>query len=181
MLAIGVSLLLALNLASTAVDQPGVVALNHPAESFRFPDVPLPIDGTWTTFAWSGGPGVFNIDGAFLFPSALGGRLDVTDAFILGDRFEVYDLGSSLGQTSVPVDNGSDVGSDADAAFYNPDCSSGSFVLPAGSHGVTIWVVQTATGYPDGGAYLRFTEGLIFADRFESGLPDRWSEVVGGR
>jgi hypothetical protein len=175
---IGVILVLVLSFNATTTNQPAEVAVSSEMDSPRLPDVPLPTDGTWTLFSWDSGPGVFNNEGAFLFTSTVGGRLDVTDAYIVGDRFDVYDLGAFVGQTSVPVDDGSNIGGDAEAAYYNPDCSSGSFLLSAGSHEVTIWISQVATGYPSGGAYLRFTEGLLFADRFESGLLDHWSAVA---
>jgi hypothetical protein len=79
-----------------------------------------------------------------------GVKLTVTDAFSLGDRFEVFDSGVSLGQTSsVPV--GGACGSDPVPCLAS--ASNATFALGAGSHSITI----TATTSPFGGgaAYFR--------------------------
>ena len=41
----------------------------------------LPVDGTWTTFTWYGGPGVFNEEGPFTFSAATAGSV-MTSAIV---------------------------------------------------------------------------------------------------
>ena len=115
------------------------------------PTPPLPVDGTWTLFCWAG-TGSLNNEGAFTFTGSA--TLEVTDAFIDGDQFEVLDGGVSIGSTSVPTDTGSFEG-DPDLAFADPDFSSGAFALGGGSHSITLRTIATATGFPDGCGFLR--------------------------
>ena len=102
----------------------------------------LPLDGTWTTFTWYGGPGVFNEEGPFTFTAPTDGTVDVTDIAFAGDRFEVYNHGQLLGTTSVPAGDVSNHTQDPDEAFASPLWSSGIFPLSAGSHSITIRNVQ---------------------------------------
>jgi hypothetical protein len=118
----------------------------------------LPVDGGWSVFMWSSGPNVMNQEGAFTFTSAVPTRLTVTDSFIDGDRFLVYDKGLPLFLTSAPADDGAWV-ADPDTALHDPRWSSGSVVLAPGAHAITVQTVQVATGYADGGAFLRVDSG----------------------
>ena len=113
---------------------------------------PIVTDGSWVGFTWTAGPGVLNDAGAGTFTGAF--QLDITDFSRDGDRFEVYDFGVLIGTTSVPVDDGFLQG-DPDLAFADPRFSSGSFVLGAGSHSITIRTIQIATGLPDGAGFVR--------------------------
>ena len=104
----------------------------------------IPSSGTPTTFLdappWT-----------FLAP-VQGAVLIVTDAFLAGDRFEVFDFGLSIGLTSLPSGS-ADCGDDPVPCLSTPGVSNGSFVLTSGNHSLTI----TPTLSPDGGGagYLR--------------------------
>lgn len=65
--------------------------------------------------------------------------LKVVDAGFAGDRFEVFDNGVSLGQTSVPTDTfGINFATgDFDAAYADGRYSTGFYLLGAGSHTIT--------------------------------------------
>jgi hypothetical protein len=117
-------------------------------------DPPLTIGGGWQQFNWHLSISPTNSDGAFTFTAASLVRLDVTDAHMDGDRFQVLDFGVSLGLTSVPTDDGSDTDS-PDAAFADLRWSSGTFLLGVGAHSIELVTVQAATGFADGTGYLR--------------------------
>jgi len=137
----------------------------------------LPTDGTWTYFSWDDGPGAFNTEGPFTFDATTSGSLDVTDAALAGDRFEVYDHDSLIGMTSAPTGTVGDYTSDPDLAFASPLWSSGRFPLGAGAHSITIRNIQIPPGHPSGGGYLRW-RSLLFEDGFESGDTTAWSTTV---
>ena len=118
-------------------------------------DPPLPIGGGWQYFSWDNAPGSFNLEGPFTFTSTCNILLKVTDAYLDGDQFEVYDFGSLIGTTSTPTDSGAQIGSDADAASADARWSSGSFLLATGSHSITMKTIAIPTDHPGGGAYLR--------------------------
>lgn len=79
-------------------------------------------------------------------PTGQGVMLTVVDAGFAGDRFEVFDNGTSLGLTSdVPANgNGVDAGIHFDAALGNSSFSKGFFFLGAGSHTITGLLAQSA-------------------------------------
>jgi hypothetical protein len=68
---------------------------------------------------------------------ASGGTLTVTDAFNIGDRFEVFDNNVSLGLTSVPGTSGS-CGDDPEVCVTNSAVSHATFNLGSGAHSITI-------------------------------------------
>jgi len=77
----------------------------------------------------------------------------VTDAFISGDVFELFDGLTSLGQTSAVVaDAGIQISSDYQGAFDSVDYSSGVFELGAGTYTISGLVTQNASGFTSGGA-----------------------------
>jgi hypothetical protein len=116
---------------------------------------PITVGGGWQSFSWSGGPGVFDFEGAFTFNDGSPTGLKVTDAFIDGDQFEVYDGVLLIGTTSVPANDGADIGGNPDGAFADARWSSGKFFLAPGPHSITLKTIAIATGYPGGSAYLR--------------------------
>jgi hypothetical protein len=136
---------------------------------------PIAFD-TWLEFAFGGvgsqATGCFPEDpsGPFCIPSSgtptdnldappwtftAGGpvSLTVTDAFQSGDRFQVFDFGSSLGLTSVFA-AGVNCGDDPVPCLANPAMSHGVFVLASGPHSITIFA--TASGGA-GAGYLEVT------------------------
>jgi hypothetical protein len=103
-------------------------------------------------FYWGGGDDPPNLEGPFTFLALSPVRLDVTDDFLKGDRFEVFDFGSSIGMTSlVASGGGGEVG--PEAAFNDPTYSSGSFALGPGAHSITMVAVENPFG--GGRGYLR--------------------------
>ena len=115
---------------------------------------PITVDGGWLAFNWTGGPGVWDLEGAFTYdvPSPTG--LKVTDFLVDGDRFEVYDGGSLIGTTSVPANDGASI-SDPDGAFADARWSSGEFLMAPGPHSITLKTIQIANGFPSGTGSLR--------------------------
>ncbi|HXU34418.1 MAG TPA: hypothetical protein VN851_27910 [Thermoanaerobaculia bacterium] len=137
---------------------------------------PVPIGGPWIEFAFfatgssaigcspadpggpscapsSGGNSVFGGTPPWTFTAPPGGvTLKVTDAFLRGDRFEVFDFGASIGLTSVPSTTG-DCGDNPDPCFTDPLVSHAIFTLAAGPHQITI--KANASPFGGGAAYFR--------------------------
>jgi hypothetical protein len=78
--------------------------------------------------------------------------LTVTDAFLPGDEFEVFDLGLSLGATS-PAILGASCGNDPVPCLDDPRVSQGIFLMRPGAHEITIRPTVTPIG--PGAAYFR--------------------------
>lgn len=132
------------------------------------------IGGDWLEFAFGGtgliatgcspadpgGPGCFPSSGgnssfapapAWTFTSTGSAGVTLVDAFLLGDAFELFDFGTSIGTTSSPG-TGS-CGSDPVGCLIDPDASKGFFALGSGSHALTIEVLSSPFG--GGAAYFR--------------------------
>ncbi len=79
--------------------------------------------------------------------------LKVTDGFILGDEFEIFDFGSSVGTTSAVVtDAGTDCLDDPDACLA-AGFSSAMIDLGPGAHSITIQLTDSPFG--GGGAFFK--------------------------
>jgi len=95
------------------------------------------------------------------FVAPVGGTsLQVTDVFLSGDRFEVFDFGSSIGLTSPPAATAPvDCGDDPAICVVTAGMSVGSFSLAAGAHSITLAPVLA----PDGGGvgYLRIGAAAV--------------------
>ena len=83
-----------------------------------------------------------------------GATLTVTDAFISGDQFEIFDFGASIGLTSAPV-AGVDCGDDPVVCLATAEMSKAAFALAAGPHSITI--TPSIVPEPGGVGYLRVT------------------------
>jgi YVTN family beta-propeller protein len=109
----------------------------------------IPSGGTPTTFLdappWT-----------FLAPLA-GAELTVTDAFLAGDRFQVFDFGVSIGLTSAPVGN-VNCGDDPVDCLNTPGISNATFSLAAGNHSLTIAPTLASGG---GSGYLRVDAAAV--------------------
>lgn len=133
------------------------------------PAGPVPVGGPWLEFAFdgvgvpayactsctpsSGGNSVYADTPPWTFDAPLGGAdLTIVDAFLLGDQFEVFDFGFSLGTTSASVAAG-DCGSDPVPCLADPNASKAVFQLAEGPHSITI--VPTASPFGGGAAYFR--------------------------
>jgi hypothetical protein len=90
------------------------------------------------------GVGSLNLDAppwTFIAPSLV--SLTVTDAFLSGDSFSVFDFGTLVGSTpSVPL-AGISCGFDPSVCLADPAFSHATFLLSAGAHSLTL-VVQPA-------------------------------------
>jgi hypothetical protein len=97
--------------------------------------VGITVDGGSHYFEWTGAGPVWT-DGPYTFTSTGPVILEVRDCCLVGDRFGVYDNGSFLGNTSSP----------------GPGLSEGQWTLPAGSHSITLQVIENPYEY--GGGYI---------------------------
>jgi len=121
---------------------------------------PITIDSGWYGFCFDtpgpATPGCANDAGqtsgnAFTFNALAPVLLKVTDAFLYGDIFDVYD-GLTFLFTTSPSAIGGGVTTDPDLAFADPLYSSGSILLAAGAHAINIF--NTSGPVSGGGAYM---------------------------
>jgi hypothetical protein len=148
---------------------------------------PIPIGGPWIEFAFgetgsfatgcspadpagpgcqpsSGGNSVFGDAPPWTFTAPPGGAtLTVTDAFLRGDIFEIFDFGASIGTTSI-VDPNGDCGDNPDPCLIDPLVSHGVFPLEPGPHEITIEAIASPFG--GGAAYFRVDAAEAKLDHF---------------
>jgi hypothetical protein len=86
----------------------------------------------------------------FVAPAG-GSTLTVTDAFAIGDQFEILDFGAVIGMTSLPGGAGN-CGDDPVVCLTNAAVSQGTFALAPGAHSLTIVPLQSPFG--GGAAYF---------------------------
>jgi hypothetical protein len=100
--------------------------------------------------------------------SAVPVLLTVTDAFLSGDYFDIYDFGIFVGSTP-PVLLGSSCGVDPVACVTDPLVSHASFTLESGAHAITINVHEAqilgegflrVTAVPEPTTWLLLGSGL---------------------
>lgn len=131
---------------------------------------PIFADGSWHEFSFLSGGSATSCGGFCVGTTnpvaeqlsspawTFSGLATVTlaDLFGRGDRFELFDNGISQGQTSVPLNDnvdlcGNNIGNCLGAAGY----SDGVYVLGAGSHSLTINIVQNASNTTGGVAVFQ--------------------------
>jgi PEP-CTERM motif len=132
---------------------------------------PITVGGLWQEFSFdSSGSLAVGCNPMLCIPSAAGnaqfapappwtfdlgpggGIFTITDAFLIGDAFDVFDFGVFIGGTpSVPA--GSECGSDPVACFADPAVSHGVFSLTQGSHSITI--IARDSPFDGGAAFFR--------------------------
>lgn len=141
--------------------------------------VPLPVSGVWYYAAATAatiGPDGFGGWMAIppqtdLYQVSSGGPvvLSITDAFVTGDRFEVYVDGAlALTTPAVPAGAGPEISPDApglpvpfvdqasvNAAFASPIYSHGNVVVPGGNHLINVKDVAFPPGTSGAGFALR--------------------------
>jgi hypothetical protein len=71
--------------------------------------------------------------------------LSITDVLLSGDRFELFDFGTSLGLTSAFTPN-VDCGDDPAVCINTAGMSTGRFVLAAGNHSLTVIPTESLGG-----------------------------------
>jgi len=128
----------------------------------------LVADGAWNAFdvdeltSASTGLEWIDLDGnALSFDFTLSGSayLKVVDGGFAGDRFNIYDNGVLLDQTSVASNTyPASLGLDFDAAYASSLYSRGLFWLGAGSHSITGLLSQSAL---DGSTPINATVGAV--------------------
>ena len=121
----------------------------------------ITVGSGWNTFGWDGAAPAAVNENPFTFTCAGPCTLQITDAFLDGDQFAVYDNLSLLGNTSTPANNGYQIGARPDLAFYSPLFSQGDFILAAGAHSVTLTTIAEASGSSGGAAYLQVVDGAV--------------------
>lgn len=137
--------------------------------------VPIPVNGPWQEFSFTGvgvpaagcrpadpggTPCVPSVAGNSVFVGAppwtfnlpQNGFLTVTDAFLYGDSFNIFDFGALIGATPV-VAVGGTCGSNPDICSVDPLSSHTTLALAPGAHAITI--VPTASPFGGGAAYFR--------------------------
>lgn len=178
---IAVSSIGLLALVGAAVAQPTPADNGAPdGVATAAPAVPVPVGGLWQEFSFgaagvpagactsctssSGGNSEYAGTPPWTFSAGAGGAdLTVVDAFLLGDQFEVFDFGFSMGTTSAP--GSGDCGNDPVPCLANADASKRVFQLAPGPHSITITPVVSPFG--GGAAYFR-VDG---AQRFTQAIP----------
>jgi hypothetical protein len=137
---------------------------------------PVPTGGPWIEFAFFGAgsaatgcspadPGgafcarssamksAFGSAPPWTFTAPAGGAtITVTDAFLRGDQFDVFDNNVLIGTTSVPATTGA-CGDDPVPCLADPQVSHGAFHVGAGAHSITI--KAKASPFGGGAAYFR--------------------------
>lgn len=117
--------------------------------------VNLTVDGGWHEFGFFGVDTPWNHE--FSFNLLTPGILTVTDAFFVGDSFEVFSNGMSLGTTSDPTPFSQtgeiDYETSYDLAAANPLWSTGVWNLAAGNYLISGLAVTSPLGA--GGGALR--------------------------
>jgi hypothetical protein len=107
----------------------------------------LNADAGWTGFAFQGvGTSAYH---SFSFTLVGQAVLSVVDGFFAGDRFDVISNGVSQGMTSLPVAGATNLASNWDAAFANPNYSKGTFNFGPGSYTVSLLVTDRSPGTTD--------------------------------
>jgi MYXO-CTERM domain-containing protein len=118
--------------------------------------------GTWYRFSF-GGTDTF-VDAAdgnaspwtFTAP-AIGATFTVTDGFLHGDQFEVYDFDVSQGTTPAVAADSLGTCADPDICVTDALYSSRGYFLGSGNHSITIRMANSP--YGSGGAWFRWDEG----------------------
>lgn len=101
--------------------------------------IPYTVDSGWSRFS-AGAVGT-TVARKFSFTLTKNAILTVVDSFLVGDQFEVFANGSSLGATSVPGTGGKNTGMKFDVAAADGIHSIGRFILGPGSYVISLNVL----------------------------------------
>ena len=133
----------------------------------------------WYTFGWNGAIGVQALGG---FPGYTGSQgtllaattcvgsapctdpwtfsgnasFTVQDLFFDGDRFDVWDNGSSIGLSSVPLNDDTACGNDP-LGCTSASFSNRTYVLGSGAHSITIFLNNETAGITSGVAAMKMS------------------------
>ncbi|HVP39398.1 MAG TPA: PEP-CTERM sorting domain-containing protein [Candidatus Saccharimonadales bacterium] len=143
-----------------------VVALAAVGAGSASAAAPLTLGTGWTKFYWDA-TGETDPAGGYQVTSADVFTIKMTDSYVVGDAFDLYDGGSLVLSTpSVPKTGVDVIDDDADAAYASPLYSHGYVTLLPGTHNLTINIRERAldgTGavISGGGAFIRADAGTI--------------------
>jgi hypothetical protein len=85
------------------------------------------------------GVGIVNLDAPpWTFTSSTVVAFTITDGFLAGDFFDVFDLGTLIGSTPVAPLSGHSCGLDPRVCVVDPQISHASLLLPAGPHSISM-------------------------------------------
>jgi hypothetical protein len=157
--------------AAPPIPDNGVIASGQAAPLAAVgPQAAVPVDGLWQEFyfaavgTWaeacngrcgpsSAGNSEDAGDPPWTFTAGCAGvNLMVTDAFLSGDMFEMFDFGTSIGVTSLSY-SGASCGDDPEVCRMDSNMSHQIITLAPGDHSITI--TPTASPYGTGAAYFR--------------------------
>jgi len=107
--------------------------------------------GGWNSFTFTGVGSTTTLTRTY---GAGGGAIDITDAYLTGDIFDISVGGTSCGQTSAAPNLGRFVWTNnANTAYADARWSSGRFYMAAGTHTITITTIISPWG--SGGGFWR--------------------------
>jgi len=112
----------------------------------------------WHPFLCAETVGATNSLGAFIFTASSQTVLSVADWDYDYEQYNIYDNGQLLGPTSVPGRRGVSIDNPS-SALASAQWSHGTYNLGAGSHAITIQVIQTGSG-----DYYGLAQGSIRVD-----------------
>jgi hypothetical protein len=104
-------------------------------------------DTGWEDFSFVGVGQTFSDD--FQFTITQTSTFKITDAYADGDQFAISINGGAYTPTSVPTNDGTNVGVDYDAAYASPKFSHAAVVLGSGTYDITGEVLQSPYGHGD--------------------------------
>jgi len=111
-------------------------------------------DGLWHTFLFEGAESAWDL--TFEFTLTETATLTVTDTYVSGDQFDVFNFDAYLGPTSTPTAQGAFT-TDFDYAAANPEWSTGVWILGPGSY--SIWGIAVQSPYESGAGGLKLESG----------------------
>lgn len=118
----------------------------------------LTVDGGWyTTGVDYSGVGNYFAASPWTFTLTGAGKLDVTDLYVTGDRFSVFNGASLLFSTNSVADGGFDANytSDPNVAWASSAFSHGYALLSAGIYNINIRIDHIPVGFRDSEVSLR--------------------------
>ena len=116
-----------------------VAAILATAGTAQAATVNYTVDSGWSRFS-AGAVGT-QVNRQFAFTLTKNAILTVVDSFLVGDQFEVFSNGASLGSTSAPGTGGTNTGMNFDAAAADGIHSIGRFILGPGSYVISLNVL----------------------------------------
>jgi len=135
-----------------------------------------PENGNWTVFFFGGVGSMIEDsstgDAFWTVTLATSGELHVTDAFVIGDQWDMFVDGVSIGITG-SFNLGGSVTSDPNVAFGGDDYSWLSFALAPGTYTITGTTFSSPVG--GGGSFIRVvTTDAVIPE------PATWAMLIAG-